>query len=236
MYILLAILIFSVLIVVHELGHFLAAKACGVQVNEFSIFMGPLLFQKKGKETTYSLRLIPIGGFCAMEGEDEESDNPRAFTRAKPWKKVLILVAGSLMNFLTGLLVVLCIYSSAEAFAVPVIDSFFEGCPYESEEGFQAGDRIYSIDGKRIYLYSDVEMFLSRNAEQVYDIVVIRDGEKVALHDFSLKKVPYEVDGETEEMYGFYFGREEATLGASFATHGIMASTLPVWSGSVLAT
>ena len=224
MYILLAILIFSVLIVVHELGHFLAAKACGVQVNEFSVFMGPLLFQKKGKETTYSLRLIPIGGFCAMEGEDEESDNPRAFTRATPRKKVLILVAGSLMNFLTGLLVVLCIYSSAEAFAVPVIDSFFEGCPYESEEGFQAGDRIYSIDGKRIYLYSDVEMFLSRNAEQVYDIVVIRDGEKVALHDFSLKKVPYEVDGETEEMYGFYFGREEATLGAQLRNawyHGI---------------
>ena len=129
MYILLAILVFSVLIVVHEFGHFVAAKACGVQVNEFSVFMGPKLLQKQGKETTYTLRLIPIGGFCAMEGEDEESENPRAFTSAKPWKRVIILVAGSLMNFLLGLLVVFGIYASAQAFAVPVVDSFFEGCP-----------------------------------------------------------------------------------------------------------
>lgn len=214
MYILLAILIFSVLIVVHEFGHFVAAKACGVQVNEFSIFMGPKLLQKEGKETTYTLRLIPIGGFCAMEGEDEESDNPRAFTSAKPWKRILILVAGSLMNYLLGLLVIFCLYAPAQSFSAPVLDHFFEGCPYESEEGFRVGDRIYSIDGKRIYLYSDVEMFLSRNSEQVYDIVVIRDGEKVRLDNFSLTKVAYEVDGVTEYKYGFYFGSEEATFGA----------------------
>lgn len=224
MYILLAILVFSVLIVVHEFGHFVAAKACDVQVNEFSVFMGPKLLQKKGKETTYTLRLIPIGGFCAMEGEDEESENPRAFTSAKPWKRVIILVAGSLMNFLLGLLVVFGIYASAQAFAVPVINDFFEGCPYEAEGAFQAGDRIYSIDGKRIYLYSDVDMFLSRNSEQVYDIVVIRDGQKVRLDDFPLTKVAYEVDGTTEYKYGFYFGYEDATLGAKLKNawyHGI---------------
>ena len=224
MYILLAILVFSVLIVVHEFGHFVAAKACGVQVNEFSVFMGPKLLQKQGKETTYTLRLIPIGGFCAMEGEDEESENPRAFTSAKPWKRVIILVAGSLMNFLLGLVVVFGIYASAQAFAVPVIDSFFEGCPYEAEDAFQAGDRIYSIDGKRIYLYSDVDLFLSRNSEQVYDFVVLRDGQKVRLDDFSLTRVAYEIDGTTEYKYGFYFGYEEATLGAKLKNawyHGI---------------
>ena len=224
MYILLAILVFSVLIVVHEFGHFVAAKACGVQVNEFSVFMGPKLLQKQGKETTYTLRLIPIGGFCAMEGEDEESENPRAFTSAKPWKRVIILVAGSLMNFLLGLVVVFGIYASAQAFAVPVIDSFFEGCPYEAEDAFQAGDRIYSIDGKRIYLYSDVDLFLSRNSEQVYDFVVIRDGQMVRLDDFSLTRVAYEIDGTTEYKYGFYFGYEEATLGAKLKNawyHGI---------------
>ena len=224
MYILLAILVFSVLIVVHEFGHFVAAKACDVQVNEFSVFMGPKLLQKQGKETTYTLRLIPIGGFCAMEGEDEESENPRAFTSAKPWKRVIILVAGSLMNFLLGLVVVFGIYASAQAFAVPVINDFFEGCPYEAEGAFQAGDRIYSIDGKRIYLYSDVDLFLSRNSEQVYDFVVLRDGQMVRLDDFSLTRVAYEIDGTTEYKYGFYFGYEEATLGAKLKNawyHGI---------------
>ena len=149
MFILLAILIFCVLIIVHEFGHFVAAKACGVQVNEFSIFMGPKLLQFEGKETTYTLRLIPLGGYCAMEGEDAESDNPRAFTSAKAWKRIIILVAGSLMNFLMGLLIVIGIYSGAAAFAVPVIDSFFENCPYVGEDALQEGDRIHSIDGQR---------------------------------------------------------------------------------------
>ena len=82
MSILFAILLFSFLIFVHELGHFLAAKAFGVQVNEFSLFMGPVLWKKQKGETLYSIRLIPIGGFCAMEGEDGDSDSPRSFTSA----------------------------------------------------------------------------------------------------------------------------------------------------------
>ena len=81
MTIVLAILLFSILIFVHELGHFLVAKASGVQVNEFSLFMGPAIFKKQVGETLYAIRCIPIGGYCAMEGEDEDSDNPRAFGR-----------------------------------------------------------------------------------------------------------------------------------------------------------
>ena len=94
MYILLAILVFGILIAVHELGHFLVAKACGVRVDEFAIGMGPALLKKTKGDTQYSLRLLPIGGFCAMEGEDEESDNPRAFTAKPWWKRTIILVAG----------------------------------------------------------------------------------------------------------------------------------------------
>ena len=90
-YILAAILIFGVLIAVHELGHFLAAKLCGVRVNEFSIGMGPLIWHKETEETQYSLRLLPIGGFCAMEGEDEKSSNPRAFGNAAAWKQLVVL-------------------------------------------------------------------------------------------------------------------------------------------------
>ena len=80
MYILVAILAFGILIAVHELGHFLVAKLCGVKVNEFAIGMGPAIFKKQGKETLYSLRILPLGGYCAMEGEDEESEDPRSFS------------------------------------------------------------------------------------------------------------------------------------------------------------
>ena len=105
-YILAAILIFGVLIAVHELGHFLAAKLCGVQVNEFSIGMGPAVWHRKKGETAYSFRILPIGGYCAMEGEDGDTGNARAFTRQGFWKKFVILAAGAFMNFLTGLLIV----------------------------------------------------------------------------------------------------------------------------------
>ena len=103
MYILIAILMFGVLIFVHELGHFLTAKALDVQVNEFSICMGPALWKKQRGETLYAIRCIPIGGYCAMEGEDEESDNPRAFTAKPWWVRMPILLAGSAMNFWTEL-------------------------------------------------------------------------------------------------------------------------------------
>ena len=109
-YILAAILIFGVLVEVHEFGHFIAAKLCGVRVNEFSIGMGPLLWHKETEETQYSWRLLPIGGYCAMEGEDEDSGDTRSFVRQKTWKKLAILAACPLMNFLTGLLIVLALY------------------------------------------------------------------------------------------------------------------------------
>ena len=127
MYIIAAILIFGVLIAVHELGHFLAAKACGVRVNEFSIGMGPAIFHTTKGETEYSLRLLPIGGFCAMEGEDEESDDPRALERQGFWKKLLIFVAGAAMNFLTGFVIMLCLYAGAQG-CRPIRTKTARGC------------------------------------------------------------------------------------------------------------
>ena len=115
LYILFALILFGVLIAVHEFGHFAAAKFFGVQVNEFSIGMGPALFKKQKGDTLYSLRLFPVGGYCAMEGEDEESssDNPRALGNAAGWKQAVILVAGAFMNFVTGLLIVLLLYAGS---------------------------------------------------------------------------------------------------------------------------
>ena len=98
LYIILAILIFGVLIATHELGHFATAKLLGVKVNEFSIGMGPAVFKREKGETLYSVRLLPVGGYCAMEGEDDDSADPRAFGRAATWKKIIILCAGAAMN------------------------------------------------------------------------------------------------------------------------------------------
>ena len=122
--ILLAIILFSLIIFVHELGHFVAAKLSGVQVNEFAIFMGPAIVQWKRGETKYSIRCIPIGGYCAMEGEDTDTDNPRSFQKAAWWKRLIILVAGSAMNLLIGFLIMWVVYLPVQGTLEPVIESF----------------------------------------------------------------------------------------------------------------
>ena len=233
MYIVIAILMFGVLIFVHELGHFLTAKALDVQVNEFSICMGPAIFKKQRGETLYALRCIPVGGYCAMEGEDEASDNPRAFTSKAWWRRLIILAAGSFMNFLTGLLVLAILYSSVAGFSTARIDSFFDGCPYQSEEGLHVGDELYKIDGRRVYIYSDVSMLLGRNKTGVYDLTVRRDGKLVELKDFELKPVEYEADGEKTYKYGFYFASEEKSLGGVLKNtwNTAMDFTRLVWLG-----
>lgn len=229
-YILVAILLFGVLIIVHEGGHFAAAKACGVRVNEFSVGMGPALIQKQHGETVYSLRAVPFGGFCAMQGEDESSDDPRAFTNQAVWKRIIILTAGSFMNFLLGLIIVILLYADAVAFRAPILVDFMDNCPYESAEAFQTGDRFYSIDGKRVYQYSDVGELLAEG-DGVYDIVMIRNGEKLKFKDFKL--VPCDYEGYEKKMYGFYFGYEDATplVKLRFSWDTTMEFSRWVWMG-----
>lgn len=210
-YIIIAVLLFGLLVAIHELGHFAVAKACGVRVDEFAIGMGPAIFSKQKGETLYSLRCVPFGGFCAMAGEDEESDDPRAFTNQVPWKRVLILVAGSFMNFLLGLLIVIILYSNAYAFRSPTIVGFMDGCPYEGEQGLMEGDRFYKIDGKRIFEFYNVSDFLAEG-DGSYDLVLIRGGKRVKLEGFEMTPLQYE--GQSKKMFGFYMGYEEATAGS----------------------
>ncbi|SMC37081.1 M50 family metallopeptidase [Papillibacter cinnamivorans] len=212
-YIIIAILIFSILIAVHEWGHFISAKLLGVQVNEFSIGMGPALFKRQRGETLYSLRALPIGGYCAMEGEAEESDNPRSLTEQPFWKKFIIFVAGSFMNFFLGFLIVLLLFTQAQAYNVPVIDSLMTGFPQElqGENGLMPGDRLVKINGENIYIYSDVALLLSRGEGKNYDLVIDRGGKTVVLNDFPLARREYVVDGETAMKFGLVFGYEEAT-------------------------
>lgn len=229
-YVLFGILMFGILIAVHELGHFSAAKLLGVKVNEFSIGMGPAILQTQRGETVYSWRCIPIGGFCAMEGEDEDTGDPRAFTRQAAWKRAIILVAGSFMNFLLGFIIVFFLFINAAGFRSPTVVDFMEGCPYESAEGFQKNDRIVRIDGHRVYQYSDILDFLSPEQEQ-YDIVVKRDGKKAELKNFRL--VPMEYKDEEGKKYGFYFGIDEATFGNKlyYSWGTTMEFTRWVWKG-----
>ena len=161
MSIIFAILMFSVLIFVHELGHFMTAKFFGVQVNEFAMFMGPAISKKQKGETLYSIRLIPIGGYCAMEGEDEDTDNPRSFQKADWWKRTIILVAGSAMNLLTGILIYAFLFLPADTVVVPAIASFEECCTFNTEDGIHQGDIVRELDGEKIYLNSNVSFFLS---------------------------------------------------------------------------
>lgn len=214
LYIVIAIIIFGVLIAIHEFGHFASAKLLGVRVNEFAIGMGPTLFKKQKGETLYSLRALPIGGYCAMEGEDSESMDGRAFTNQKAWKRLIILVAGSFMNFLLGFLVVLIIYASASGFRTAEITGFMDGFALQSEQGLMQGDVIYKVDGERIYLFSDLSTFLPRGNGESFDLVVLRDGEKVTLNDFPLRLEDYQYEGETVTKYGLLFeGTEDATVG-----------------------
>ena len=160
MSILFAILLFSLLIFVHELGHFMVAKLSNVQVNEFSMFMGPAIWKKQVGETLYSVRCIPIGGFCAMEGEDGDTDSPRSFQKAAWWKRLLILVAGAAMNFIAGLVLLGIFFGGDKQFILPEVSLIEEGCALAGEQGIQVGDRILEVDGEKIFVYSDFSLIL----------------------------------------------------------------------------
>ena len=214
MSILFAILLFSILIFVHELGHFAAAKLSGVQVNEFSLFMGPAIWKKQVGETLYAVRTVPIGGYCAMEGEDGGSDNPRSFDKADWWKRLIILVAGAAMNFVTGVLLMIIVYLPAEKVVVPVISSFEPYATIDGENGLRPGDRILEIDGERIYVQSDFSMILTMNPGDIHDLVVQRDGGTVVLEDFFLERHPAtDKKGKESMMLGVNFTVEELDIG-----------------------
>ncbi|MDR0596771.1 MAG: site-2 protease family protein, partial [Clostridiales Family XIII bacterium] len=167
MFIVYAILIFALLIFVHELGHLLTAKGVGIKVKEFAVGMGPRLWSAKRGETRYSLRPIPIGGFCAMEGEDEDSDDPRAFNNRPAPARALVLVAGSGMNILLAVLMLsLLIFAQGEP--TVRVDTVTEGSPAE-QAGLKIGDEVLAVNGEAVSTWSDISEKLgavSDRAEQ----------------------------------------------------------------------
>ena len=150
-----ALLIICVLIFFHELGHFMAAKACGVKVNEFAIGMGPKVLKKQKGETLYSVRAFPLGGFCAMEGEDEDSQDERAFNRKSVWKKAIIIVAGAAMNLIIAIILMIAV-NYMNGVPTTTISQVEENSPAYTA-GIQKGDKILSINDKKINSWDDVQ-------------------------------------------------------------------------------
>ena len=220
---LVAVLVFLVLIVIHEFGHFITAKLFKVKVNEFAVGFGPKLFKVQGKETLYRFNLVPFGGYCAMEGEDEESENPRAFCNASAYKRFFIVAAGAVFNLLLGLIIVLIIVCSSDLVGTTRVHSFDENA-VSVNSGLSVGDKIIKINGRRMYTTNDIMYaFTAVNADEngkaVLDMTVVRDGKKLPL------KV--EFDAETEQgisyiVLDFKFVGEKKNIlnviGATFKT------------------
>lgn len=180
MTIFLVILLFVILIFPHELGHFVAAKLCGVQVNEFAFGMGPVILKKQGKETLYSIRAFPVGGFCAMEGEDTEeaTENPRAFNNKSWWKKIIILVAGAAMNIIIAFLVMIfaAVYMGTPT---TTINSVTDGGA-ASMAGIQAGDKIVRVSDSRVDSWEEFVGCIQKEikVDKTISITVERNGKE----------------------------------------------------------
>lgn len=190
--ILVAIFFFGIIVMVHELGHFTFAKLFKVKVNEFAMGMGPKLLSKVKGDTRYSVRLFPIGGFVSMEGEDEDSEDERAFNKKPCWQRIVIVVAGALVNVLLGLIIVAVSLSISDGLAgTNYVHSFVVDSKQVAEyEGLKANDKIIKVDGRRVLYYSDIAYLLSRT-DGVTDFVVERNGEKIELTDVSMS--PYQL-------------------------------------------
>lgn len=180
--IIIAIIVFGLIIFIHELGHFTVAKLCKVKVNQFALGMGPAIIKFQKGETLYALRLFPFGGYCSMEGENDDSDNERAFCNKKVWQRILIVGAGAFMNLVLGLIVVMIMLSTQDAITSSQITWFSEDA-VSNRSGLMIGDEIKSINGMHIFSEIDMSYQLQSDADGVFDFEVLRDGEIIELKD-----------------------------------------------------
>ncbi len=185
------------MIAIHEFGHFGAAKLFKIRVNEFAIGMGPAIWKKQGKETLYSIRAIPMGGFCQMEGEDSDSDDERAFNKAAWYKRFIVVAAGAFLNIVLGFIIFAVIASSKATYTSPVIGNVIESS-YLDEAGFMAGDTIVEVDGSIINIYDDLAFALRNVRDKEVKVVAIRNGERIeAMVTPSKQDITY-IYGENE--------------------------------------
>lgn len=228
------IIIFLVMISLHEFGHFIVAKFVGVKVLEFAIGMGPAIVKWKGKETQYSLRILPVGGYCQLDGENEKTDDERAFCNQKWWKRFLVIVAGAVLNILLGFVVLFSVTAGQKEIATPYIASVVKDS-YLSQTSFKEGDRIVAINGKHIGFYQDIALYTENlTDDEEIEVTVKRDGEKITEKVRPSKQIStttYEEDGahvvtslnggEAEEAVYDYTDKELAKehIGESYSNY-----------------
>ena len=216
--ILIAILFFELIIIIHEGGHFVAARLMKIKVNEFSIGMGPKLIQFKKGDTKYTLRLILFGGYCAMEGESEDSDDENSFAKKKVWQRFFVVVAGALMNLILGFLVIVIMLSSGSLIGTTEIAKFDDKAV--SSATLKQGDIIKSIDGMRVYTSTDVTTGLSRSGDDTLDMTVLRDGRTLDLKvKFNMEKY----DGRNFIYMDFWLVGNKKTVG------GVIKESFKEW-------
>ena len=184
-YAIVMILVFGVMIFIHEAGHFFTARACGITVKEFAIGMGPKIFSWTSKkyDTRYALRLLPIGGFVSMEGEDEDSEDENAFCNKPVWKRMLVVAAGPFMNIVLGILLTLIVVLSQGRLGSTTIAQFNENSV--SSEKLAVGDVIVKVDGTYVFTGNEVMYEIMNQGYEPIDVVVKRDGEKITIEDVS---------------------------------------------------
>lgn len=206
-----AILIFSLIIFVHELGHFVTARLFKVKVHEFAIGMGPKIFSRTKNNITYSLRAIPVGGFCAMEGEDEKSSDPEAFNNKAWYKRIIILAAGATMNVVLGFLICLTLLSVtagiSKGISVPEVASVVEGS--DAAQFLKPGDKIVKVGDTRVNIIRDINFAMQQNQNAPVTITVKRDGELI-----NKEIKPYEVTYE-DESKGYIIGFTTSVKGVN---------------------
>ncbi len=194
--IIVALFVFGIVIFIHELGHFITAKKSGITVNEFSIGMGPKLFSFNKNGTDYSIRLLPIGGFVAMEGEDEESDSEGAFNKAPILNRMLVLSAGAIMNLILGFAVLALIVSSRDVITSKTVSSFYENSSTQ-QSGLMVGDEIVAVNGRKCYVVDDIFYEFARTQDGEAVFTILRDGEK---QDLDIKFETYTDDNGFEQL------------------------------------
>jgi len=211
------ILIFLILISLHEFGHFIMAKATGVPVLEFSIGMGPAIFKKQGRETLYSLRLLPVGGYCKLEGEDSETDSPDGFANQKLWKRFLVVSAGAILNLILGFCIFAVIVGMSGHFKSNVVSNVDERS-HILRDGLEPGDEIVEINGNKVRFYQDITLYTSEFQEgEKIVLEVIRDGKRMEITSIPSKNATTFSYGEdyidiTDDINGIAESRRETDV------------------------
>ena len=207
MSVLIALLIFGLLVLVHEFGHFIVARKNGITVEEFAIGMGPILLSKEHNDTLYSIRLLPLGGYCKMLGEDEDEEeiSDGSYNAKTVFQRILVISAGSFMNFVLAFVLVF-ILTSISGFASLVVNNLTDDVTAARDAGMLVGDKVISIDGSRLRVFGDARFALFNNNEQPVEVIVERAGirETLVITPVRTASGDYRVGFSTEYYTGVF--------------------------------